>query len=39
MKEEIKKLVQTFLEIYKTFGETVAWSWLGKELEKLDRKN
>jgi len=39
MKDDIKKNIATFLEIYKTFGESVAWSWLDKELEKLDKKN
>lgn len=38
MKQVLKEKIQTFLEIYKTFGEAVAWSWLDKELEKLDKK-
>jgi hypothetical protein len=38
-KEQIIKAVHTFLEIYKTFGDKVAWSWLNGEIDKLTQKN
>lgn len=31
-KIEIKKIIETYIEIYKTFGKSVADSWLDKEL-------
>ena len=34
-KEKFKKDIKTFIEIYKTFGESVAVEWLLKEM-KLD---
>lgn len=33
-KVQFEKDLKTFIEIYKTFGETVAVSWFLKEIEK-----
>ncbi len=34
-KKALIDTIKTFLEIYKTFGEAVAWSWLNKTLDKI----
>lgn len=35
-KEKLLKDIQTFVEIYKTMGAEVAWSWIKKELDKYE---
>lgn len=31
-KEKLLKDIQTFIEIYKTMGAEVAWSWMKKQI-------
>lgn len=35
-KEKLLKDIKTFLEIYQTLGDKVAWSWIRKELDKYE---